>query len=761
MKTPASSFKLPVNTSEGGKQSPIRPFLEVDHAFAPYQQRLTLGRPEGTHQILVDLWEPGLMLRWSDKSMADLGPKAFGGMGDAPALVNSLLIQPDLPRGWKRSWYRRKDGMLPILEMRYEGPDARLDLEALDGINAGIVRITLTPGVGASPRLLVDVFADHACSAEGALFRLEDQIHCFLAEPLPPWSESFKLGPLADLSPIKLLRGKGASCRHYHRSIGIDLAAEGSPKTVWVIIPHHANSEELTSLRAYDWPMEWERAIAEWRTLMARAVRFDVGDEAAGEAYYAALADNFLLREQIGDGHIGVTCGTGGFRSMLPMVGNTLANIATMLRAGFSQQAWSVAETYLKLQEDSGRVDCIHGSKWFDRVYWSHGCFGLAYMEYYRFTRDRGRLQNAWPHLVRLARWAASERRQSKTRAPDDLRHGLMPPGKGDGGISDILRLTGSPGEVDSPTHPFDYGVYYPHNIWNVIGLRCIRDLSREFGSSEEQAELEVEFEDAWQCLKRSIDKVAVASGRGLWIPATPEHDGGSFWSRLQVAYPGELVPYEHPWVIGALHKLEENRGVCGLPRYMGWASLGVWAGGVIEQPGPVYLRRGEVDKLSDTLYSILNIASPVWTWTSDRQGGAATGLSDTRGLQESYPTLFFTWLFRDLFLYEKESELHLAAGIPRHWYAAGRPIGASDAPSYFGTVTYRIEADLKNGSVNVRGAVANTTSDLGTVVVHLNLPEKRSIGRITQASPQGIRLQGDTVAVPPSREFSFVAELE
>ena len=46
--------------------------LRVDHRFAVSKQRFTLGMPEGRHKTLVDLWEPGLVLRWSRRSLLDV-----------------------------------------------------------------------------------------------------------------------------------------------------------------------------------------------------------------------------------------------------------------------------------------------------------------------------------------------------------------------------------------------------------------------------------------------------------------------------------------------------------------------------------------------------------------------------------------------------------------------------------------------------------------------------------------------------------------
>ena len=107
----------------------------------------------------------------------------------------------------------------------------------------------------------------------------------------------------------------------------------------------------------------------------------------------------------------------------------------------------------------------------------------------------------------------------------------------------------------------------------------------------------------------------------------------------------------------------------------------------------PVYLRRGEIDKLSGLIYGGLNSASPVWTWPEER--GADAGTQVTSGdLQEAWFPVNFCRLFRDCFLYEEDATLHLAAGIPRFWYDLGKPIGVTDAPTHFGPVSYQMQYD-------------------------------------------------------------------
>ena len=201
-------------------------------------------------------------------------------------------------------------------------------------------------------------------------------------------------------------------------------------------------------------------------------------------------------------------------------------------------------------------------------------------------------------------------------------------------------------------------------------------------------------YQDARQCLLSSMERCAVAFPGGRYVPASVvPNGGGSMWLCVAFAYPGRLAPYDHPLVSQTLAHFEACQSPAGIPINLGWQPRGLWPGAAMECPAPVYLRRGEIDKLSGLIYGGLNCASPVWTWPEER--GADAGTQVTSGdLQEAWFPVNFCRLFRDCFLYEEDATLHLAAGIPRFWYDLGKPIGVTDAPTHFGPVSYQMQYD-------------------------------------------------------------------
>ena len=141
----AISLALGAEAACAGESNEVNP--RVTHAFAVSKQRFTLGMPEGSRKTLVDLWEPGLVLRWSTQKLLDVDCFKYSLVKPS----EELKIVPNLPAGWQRSY--RRIANAPILAMEYQGPEGRLLLEAVGGAEADMVKMTL-------------------CSADGHPFRL-------------------------------------------------------------------------------------------------------------------------------------------------------------------------------------------------------------------------------------------------------------------------------------------------------------------------------------------------------------------------------------------------------------------------------------------------------------------------------------------------------------------------------------------------------------------------------------------------------------
>jgi hypothetical protein len=583
-------------------------------------------------------------------------------------------------------------GSLPILVMDYTGPEGQLRIEALGGQDADIVKLTLSASAGSQLTLPAMVRSNVAIGSKETptLMRHDGSLFC-LVQGAPECKRSY----VADWD------------------LEFALTSEGDSRTVWVIIPHATDLTDTAGWQSRDWAAEWRDGERVWLDLLDDAARFIAPDEEMLSGYYACLADQFILREPLAGGETGFLCGTDKYRAVNAYEIN--AHVHALLRAGYFEEAWQAAKVLLPQQREDGRWEDI--SPWIATFWLVNGDIPLLFEEIYRFTGNRDRMAAVWPQLAKLARWVERERSKSKELSPSDPNYGLMPPGVGDGGICRDLRTA----EDLWPHH-----VFFPHNVGNVGGLRVVAELAKEFGSQEEQKEFSAIYEDAHHCLLASMERCAVALDGTRYVPPSTygAEGGGSLWQCSAFAYPWRLLPYDHPLVSGSLAWFEANQSPTGVPYNTGWQDYGVWPGGAIESPAPVYLRRGDSDALADLVYAALNHGSPVWTWPEERRASAGTPVV-SGDLQEAWLPVNFCWLFRDMFLYEEGDTLHIAAGIPRDWYRRG-PVGVENAPSYFGKISYAMDYSEATRTVTLRG-FAGSEERPCRIVAHLNLPENGS----------------------------------
>ncbi len=700
-----------------GANEPGEPNLSVTHAFAVSKQRFTLGMPEGSRKTLVDLWEPGLVLRWSTQKLLDEDCFKFSLVKPS----EELKIVPNLPTGWQRSY--RRIANAPILAMEYQGPEGRLLLEAVGGIEADIVKMTLRSAEGKPFGLGIVIESPNAQIVHDiGLLRMDKSLFCaavgqFTVEKCHPLGTN-------------------------NFSIEITLSATKDPHVVWLAIPHHGSVQDTTVYNERKCSEAWDQGVQAWQQLLGRAPRFMIPDQAVADAYHSCLADQFILREPVRGG-IGFLCGTDIYRCVNAF--ETDAHVQAMLGAGYFEEAWRATEIFPPVQNANG---CwTDYTPWNTRFWYANGNMSLMYETLYRFTHDKKRMADIYPRLIRLARWCEGERAKSKSLPQEDPRYGLMPPGDGDGGLENDL--------------PDAKNVFFPHNAGNVMGLRITAELAKELGTPEEAAELQRAFQDAHQCLLRSMERCAVAFPGGRRVPASVVPGGrGSMWLCAGFAYPGRLVPYDHPLVSGTLGWFESLQSQAGIPINIGWQRRGLWPGGAIECPAPVYLRRDEVDRLSRLIYAGLNCGSPVWTWPEERESNAGTSVT-SGDLQEAWFPVNFCRLVRDCLLYEDDSVLHLAAGVPRFWHGLGKTIGVTDAPTHFGKVSYGMQCDVENRRIT--GTVRfPESSPMKRADLYLHLPGGLRAVSVSAESGANLSAASDRLRWEnPHGEHRFEVRLE
>ena len=141
----------------------------------------------------------------------------------------------------------------------------------------------------------------------------------------------------------------------------------GKP-AAWLVRPYKDYEDDVAALRKKDWGGEFESAEKEWVDLLDRASRVDPRS-GVRDAFYACLADLFIMREPIARGYIATVPGTEVYRSA-PNPFETAIVAVALDQVGLHDLAELGYRVDLDIQEPDG--------DWTEKKYWSHLMWGAS-----------------------------------------------------------------------------------------------------------------------------------------------------------------------------------------------------------------------------------------------------------------------------------------------------------------------------------------------------------------------------------------------
>jgi hypothetical protein len=700
--------------------------VDFSYSFAP-PHRMTVCLPDSGDKTLLDL-EPGkLTLSWTYEKLADWPFHIY----KPPRIDWKIAITPRLEgHPFATSAWRRLEGSLPVLENLYEDSQGWVRLEVAGGEQAALVKITL------------------ANTGEQAYtFSLDCQVISEWDLHNHAWIDSLHnpdtlVAMFYDRPDRVLAFGSGADEYPFGKK-SMTLAwrlGPGEVRTGWIVRPYQAYESDLPKLRADDWEGELEKAVQTWRDLFGRAVKLEIPDPAVKDAYYACLADLFVMREPLGRGYVGAVPGTELYRSANPFEG-TLASLA-LDQAGFHTEAADGLRIYLETQEPGG--------EWADDKGWTHHMWGASgfkawtAMEHFRLTQDRSFLEWIYPRLTASTRWQETQRNRSRILIEGErpVTYGLMPRGMGDCGLMDDDDLA---------------GVFYPHNILSVYADRLAVEAAEILGREEDLPELRQIYENGCSDLLASLEQGAIHQDGYRWIPGTPNKTSGSRWGVLYSCSPCGILPPEHDLIEGTLRYIEARKSPGGHPLHTGWMPDGCWIAISLDNLAEVHLARENSDAAVEYLYATLNHGTPLYSWCEER--GIEPGTTNTSGdRQHLFTPVGVARFIRDALVLEKGGGLHLALGTARSWLASGKRVGIWDASTHFGRVSYQMCCDLAAGEIS--GTVClPEKSHLPWAVLHIRLP-----GALYVRDVQGARIMENGEGISwnaPRGTISFTCQVD
>ena len=684
------------------------PSVDFKYAFAP-PHRLTVALPDSSNKTLLDSAPGKVQMSWSDENLI-----YYYLRGGTPPTKWKILIQPQIDgHPFSQSKWERANGYLPILRNSYQENGGNLVLEIAGGDTAALAKITLSNSSNHD-----EVIALRCDAAGGMGVANPAWVDNRLAADhlLSGWPDQVViLGIGADENPLS-----GSTVLTMKWNL-----RPGESREAWLIRPYQNQGSDVAALRKKNWADEFERAKKEWVDLLDRASRVMIPDQGVGKAFYACLADLFIMREPIGKGYIAAAPGTEVYRYAPDGVEPGITAVA-LDQVGFHSLSELGYRADLDRQAAGGNLT----SMMLDTGWGISGFNAWAIMEHYLLTGDTAFLEKRFPQMLACSRWQESQRARTRTTYASGQRpltYGLMPRSVGDCGLVD--------GDES-------YGFFYAWNIWPVYADKLALQAARILNRTQDAKELDEIYTRGKNDLRLSLDRGAITEPDGTrWISAVPGKATGSRYGVLNALFPTGLISPTDPLIEGTLKYIERNMSPGGIPVHTGWMKNGMWVAIALDNVAEAHLARDEGDAAINLLYATLNHGTPLYTWCEER--GQEPNTHEISGdRQHLWTPVAVVRFLRDALVMEENDHLHLARGIDRSWLGSGQAVGIKYAPTHFGLLSYHFSLDQTR--LRLTGGIDFPESKTPyKAILHCRLPSGLTVVEVDKSSQASLLADG------------------
>lgn len=705
--------------------------MKVDFSYAfSTPHRMAVALPDSSNKTLLDVFPDSLRMAWTYDNLIEKPLLTFL----TPKTEWEVRLKPELdgqPLG--PSQWTRAEGWLPVLVNTYGNEKTSMRLEAAGGDTAAMIRIEVANRDDKTHQFRL------RCEKPGNFTGINP------AWVQPEWDCDVLLAGWLERTDRILVFAVGGDQKPVLASTTITLIWDlkpGETRIGWIVRPYKAYQSFLPVLRKKDWAREFEEAKAAWRALIARAAQIDIPDKDVQNAFYAGLADVFVMREPAAEGYIATCPGTEGYRAANS--GEAMLACILLDQAGLHEEAGEGLQLSVDAQAPDGNWAYPQG---WEHYWWGASGFkSWAVMEHYLLTGDKDYLAAVYPRMLASSQW--QERQRARTRVLENgvrpLTYGLMPRGMGDCGLMDGEDL---------------YGVFLPHNMLAVFGDALALKSAEILGKNEDLALLRPIHQTALGDLMQAIEKGAISEDGYRWIPGVAGKTCGSRWGALYADFPISILPHDHELITGTIRKIESRMSPGGIPVHTGWMKDGMWVAITLDNLAEVLLLRVEGDAAAQYLYATLNHGTPLYSWCEER--GQEAGAKECTGdRQHLWTPIAVSRFIRDALAMEDGDSLHLARGTARQWLAGGQPLAVRAIQTHFGAISYKIRYD--SAAQRVAGSIELVSEKPAPrIVLHVRLPGGLKIQSLANAP--GAKVNGDGTAIEWSAirgTVSFEAEM-
>jgi GH15 family glucan-1,4-alpha-glucosidase len=334
-------------------------------------------------------------------------------------------------------------------------------------------------------------------------------------------------------------------------------------------------------------------------------------------------------------------------------------------KLGFHEQSREKLAHLLQRQEKDGYFLSQEGE-------WdSNGQVIWVLLEHHKLTRDLQFLREVYPAIARGADWIERKRRMTRQRTAPHC--GLLPAGI-------------------SAEHLGPSDFYYWDNFWGVAGLRRAALAAQLLGRPADAEKFAAYAEDYWAEIQRSLQAAEKNTGAAC-LPASPyrRFDSGAIGS-LCAVYPLGLIEGSDPRVVNTV-RLIESQFLIGNGFFQEHFHSGV-NGYLTAHLAQCYLAMRDV-RVWRLVNYLLKHASSTYAWPEafhpiTRGGCMGEG-------HHGWAAAEWILLLRNLLFTEMDRHLQLTPLLRPKDLQPGHTFSVRAAPSYFGTVSFKIYPNKKD----------------------------------------------------------------
>jgi len=497
------------------------------------------------------------------------------------------------------------------------------------------------------------------------------------------------------------------------------LTADAPKVTLDVVIPYITldTEREEARLRSLDFEEGFRAVRAYWQGRIDAGAQIRTPEPMIND-FYKAHVSHLLINTEREVGNSDRYMAKVGTFSYGVFSNESCMMISDLDRRGYHEPAERALQTWLHYQGTVGLPGDFsttdgqfYGAGGYEAGGYNqhHGWVLWCLGEHYWYTRDRGWLARAAPHIVKACDWIIKER--ARTVAEGErlpiraIERGLLPPGR----LEDIG----------------DWRCWLSTNVYSWWGMRNAAAALADAGHPEGQRlgrQAEAYRKDLLTAFGEAMRRSPVVRLRdGRWIPHVPadvHRRGRSFgWitetleGAIHLVRCGALDPRDRlsAWIVKDFEDnlyLSEQFGyhLTGdeFERY--WFSRGgiSMQANLLCNPIPYLLR----DEPKHFLRAYFNaFAVSFFADTRMMTEHALPSFGDWRGDHyKSSDEANSTYWLRLMFIQERlaDPSLWLGGAIPRYWLADGQTVSIENAATYFGPMSMKITSRVSRGEIEM-----------------------------------------------------------